>query len=90
MQVSEIRDNIDLYNKAQEPLVIKRKMTPSGGMYEKVHETDVKEALSQWKLGVPSEITIQKQTWDTIGAHTATLTWTNKKIQLNFTIKETM
>lgn len=41
-QVWEIRSTLELYSKAEEPLIIKRKVTPSGWLYEKVHETDVK------------------------------------------------
>jgi ribosomal protein L9 len=72
-QIAEIWDSLELYNKAQEPLIIKRKVTPSGGMYEKVHESDVKEALSQWKITIPSDIVVQKQAWDTTGPQVATL-----------------
>lgn len=89
-QVAEIWANIELYQKAQEPLIIKRKVTPSGSMYEKVHETHVKEALSQRNILVPSDIAVQKQTWDKTGPQTATIVRWNKKMQIHFTIKETM
>ncbi len=87
-QIWELRDSLHLYAQAEEPLIIKRKVTPSGGLYEKVHETDVKAALTQWKTSLPADITITKQTRDEPGSYKATFIRGSKKLQVPFTIKE--
>lgn len=88
--VAEIWDNIILYVQAQEPMIIKRKVTPSWSLYEKVHETDVKKAFSQWNVSLPVDITIKKQIRDTVGTYKAELQRWTKKIQVPFTIKESL
>ena len=89
-QVGEIRSTLELYSKAEEPLVIKRKVTPSGGLYEKVHEIDVKKAIEQWKIIVPVEVTITKQVRDTTWSFKAQLNRWAKKLLVPFTIKESL
>lgn len=86
--VSEIRDKIVLYAEAKEPLVIKRKVTPSAKLYEKVREVDVKEALQQWEISLPSEIVVEKAVRDEVWAQEALLSFDNKKTKIQFTIKE--
>ncbi len=88
--VSELRDSLHLYVSAKEELIIKRKVTPSGWLYEKVHETDVKAALSQWNMSIPQDIVFKKQLRDTVGLHTAEITWNGKKMNISFTIKESL
>ncbi len=88
--VAEIRDSLHLYMSANEPLFIKRKVTPSGWLYEKVHETDVKAALVQWNISVPQDILFKKQMRDTVGEHTAELSWNGKKMTITFSIKESL
>jgi ribosomal protein L9 len=86
----DLREKIILYVQADEALIIKRKVTPSGGLYEKVHETDVKWALSQWDIALPPEFFIQKGVWDSVWVQKTTMTWEKKKINLTFTIKESI
>lgn len=88
--VSEIRDSLHLYVQAKEELLIKKKVTPSGWLYEKVHESDVKELFHQWKITLPAEISIVKQVWDTPWVHTATLQRGIKKLHVPFIIKESI
>lgn len=89
-QVAELWDNLHLYSSAKEELIIKRKVTPSGWLYEKVHETDVKQALSQWNIIVPQDIVFKKQIWDGVGPQHAEVTWNGKKLAIPFTIKESL
>lgn len=88
--VGDTISTIELYIQAWEPLIIKRKVTPSWSLYEKVHETDVRSALSQRKVSLPSDVVVTKQVRDTTGTHKATLQRWNKKIMLPFTIKESL
>jgi ribosomal protein L9 len=90
VQVWEMRSTLELYAKAEEPLIIKRKVTPSWSLYEKVHETDVKKALDQWKIVLPQDITILKQTRDTTWVYKAQLNRGVKKLLVPFTIKESL
>jgi ribosomal protein L9 len=65
--VAEIWSSIQLYIQATEPLIIKRKVTPSGSLYEKVHESDVKKAVyEQWKIQIPTEVVIKKTVWEQV------------------------
>jgi ribosomal protein L9 len=89
-QVWEIRSTLELYSKAEEPLVIKRKVTPSWGLYEKVHEIDVKKAFEQWKVALPIEIVLMKQVRDTTWVFQAQLNRWVKKLLVPFTIKESL
>lgn len=89
-QVWELRNTLELYSKAEEPLIIKRKVTPSGWLYEKVHETDVKKWLEQWKISLPVELTLAKQVRDTTWSFTAELNRWAKKLMIPFTIKESL
>jgi len=86
--VATLRDTLHTYIGVGEPLIIKRKVTPSGSLYEKVHETDVKQALQQWSLVVPADITITKNVRDTVWEHHAEIVRWNKKQKIPFTIKE--
>lgn len=88
LQVWEQRATLELYSKAEEPLIIKRKVTPSGGLYEKVHETDVKKAIEQWNMSLPVEVTLTKQVRDTTWPFKAELHRWSKKLLVPFTIKE--
>lgn len=89
LHIGEIRDSLILYIKAGESLIIKRKVTPSWGLYEKVHESDIRDAIKQWNIIVPTEINIQKNVWDSVGSQNVQLTWSGKKMMLPFVIKET-
>ena len=75
-QVWEIRATLELYSKAEEPLIIK------------VHETDVKKAIEQWSISLPVEIVMTKQVRDTTWAFKAQLNRWAKKLLVPFTIKE--
>lgn len=88
LHVQEIRENIMLYIQANEPMVIKRKVTPSGSLYEKVHESDVRLAFSQRQITLPQDIIIKKNVWEKTGISKAELQWGNKKTILQFIIKE--
>lgn len=89
LHLQEIRDNIILYVQASEPMIIKRKVTPSGSLYEKVHESDVRSAFSQRQMTLPNDIIIKKNVWENTGPCKAELLWGTKKTTLHFTIKET-
>ncbi len=89
-QVWEIRSILELYSKAEEPLIIKRKVTPSWWLYEKVHEIDVKKAFEQWKIVLPIEATLTKQVRDTTWSFKAQLNRWTKKLLVPFTIKESL
>jgi ribosomal protein L9 len=86
--LGETWDKLMLYVTADEPLIIKRKVTPSGGLYEKVHETDVKQALTQWEMHLPAEFTLAKGVWDAVGSHQVAVTRGAKKTKITFIIKE--
>lgn len=87
--IGDILSTVELYIQASEPLIIKRKVTPSGWLYEKVHESDVRQALSQRKVVLPSDVVIEKNIRETVWPQRATLLRWKKKIVLPFTIKET-
>lgn len=86
--VSEMWNEIQLYISAKEHLIIKRKTTPTGKLYEKVHETDLRDAMKQWNISLPADIIIKKNTWDEMGEHTAKIQYNNKEVELVFYIKE--
>jgi ribosomal protein L9 len=88
IRVQEIRDNIMLYVQANEPMIIKRKVTPSWSLYEKVHENDVKVAFSQRQITLPSDIIVKKNVWEQPWLSHAEIQWGSKKLKLQFTIKE--
>ena len=71
-------------------MIIKRKVTPSGGLYEKVHENHVKDALSQRTIVLPPEITITKGTRDAVGIYQAVATREKKTAKIPFTIVESL
>ena len=76
--VTKIWEEIQLYVSANEQLRISRKTTPNGKLYEKVHETDVKEAMKQRNVSLPSEITVQKNTREEVGEHQAKILYNGK------------
>lgn len=87
--VTKIWEEIQLYVSANEQLRISRKTTPNGKLYEKVHETDVKEAMKQRNVSLPSEITVQKNTREEVGEHQAKILYNGKWINITFLIVET-
>ena len=87
LQVSQLWDEIQLYVAANERLIINRKTTPTGKLYEKVHEIDIKEAMKQWNISLPADIIIQKNTWEEVGEHQAKILYNNKQVLLTFVIK---
>lgn len=87
-QVSEIWEQITLYAQAHEPLYVNRKATPAAKLYEKVREIDVREAMQQRGVTLPSDIVIVKKTWEELWEHEAVATYNNKKITITFVIKE--
>ena len=89
LQVSQLWDEIQLYVAANERLIINRKTTPTGKLYEKVHETDVRDAFKQRDISLPTEIQIQKNMRDALGEQHAKMSYGNKKQELPFIIKET-
>lgn len=87
LQVAKLWDEIQLYVAAKETLTINRKTTPTGKLYEKVHETDIKEAMKQRNISLPTEIVIQKNTWEETGEHQAKILYNNKQALVTFIIK---
>ncbi len=89
--LGEIWSSLQLYVQASESLVIKKKVTPSGSLYEKVHESDVKKAVyEQWKIQIPTEFVIKKSVRDQTGVHTLPIERAGKKLIITFSIKESL